>query len=716
MLVVKLSAGSEPKPGRDPRGRLSSGLWAAHPELPLEAIARDMLPTMVEEHDAKRILKVSTATDWAAARWIDPLRTTIVTTTALSIGIAIYGPAGAVPFAIGTLFVGFADQRGGFDERVRGLLITGLMITAAAFIGISVSSNFLAHIVVVAIFAAFSGYIGLGGPRAALGGVLALVAFTVFSGVPVPLSEALPTTLKVFVGAAAMTTVAIIPMLAGRLGGLRTDVAVALRAQAFALRGMLGGIDGTNVAGKLVAVRVRLAASGCYGQTLQWLEQMLGDAEAIRFGFLALHGALDERDLQQQGRVDQFRRAADELLMALAGALEIPASRRKIDPALDAFNVAAASCGEGLKPRSAAALARIELAAHSLSQTVSGRWPIGRHCQFSRRLSVSVGSVSNLLHRRDPGGVFTRHAIRLSGLMVIATAIAQLDLFYHPYWIPLTVAWITKPDFAGTTLRVVERVLGTLIGVIVSSLVVLLIGASVPLVIAMSAVGLMIAGVFMAANYTICTVGVTIWLIAILDLGVLDINSPSNGLRAVQTLLAGILVIAACRLWPTRTSSHAGAGLADLASALRGYCSSIIGADRTQRDQTRASLLAASLKATTLVEESGHEPGRHLIHYDYALQIDEDLRAATAIAASYDELAESETGAQLVAAQDQITERSLTDLDELAARLNAIQQSGVVTLVGGQHADDATAFERLIGEADRQLDDLAIYRQSLAAH
>jgi hypothetical protein len=30
--------------------------------------------------------------------------------------------------------------------------------------------------------------------------------------------------------------------------------------------------------------------------------------------------------------------------------------------------------------------------------------------------------------------------------------------------------------------------------------------------------------------------------------------------------------------------------------------------------------------------------------------------------------------------------------------------------------DDATAFERLIREADRQLDDLAIYRQARAAH
>ena len=174
--------------------------------------------------------------------------------------------------------------------------------------------------------------------------------------------------------------------------------------------------------------------------------------------------------------------------------------------------------------------------------------------------------------------------------------------------------------------------------------------------------------------------------------------------------------MAASRIWPTRTSSQAGAGLSDLARALRNYCASVIGLDRTGRDQSRALMLAASLRATTLVEESGHEPGRHLIHYDYALQIDEDLRAATAIAASYDELDESAPRAELGAANGQITERSLVELGHLADRLSAVQQSGVVTVVGGQHADDATAFERLIREADRQLDDLAVYRQARAAH
>ena len=670
-----------------------------------------MLPAVPEKHVTKRILRVSTATDWPAVRWIGPLRTTIVATIAVSIGIAIYGPSGAFPFAVGTLFVGFADQRGEFDERVRGLLIAGALVTFATFLGVIVSPNFVAHLVAAGIFAAFCGYIGLAGPRAALAGVVALVAFAAFSGTPEPLSEVLPTTLKVLISAIAMTTVIVVPMLAGRLGGLRTDVVVALRAQAMALRGMIGGIDGTNVAAKLVGARGRVAASGCYGQTLEWLEGMLSEIEAMRFGFLALHGALDERDLQQQERIDEFRRSADELLTALASALEIPALRGRIEPCLDAFNSAAATCEEGLEPRSAKALARIETAAHKLEELISGRWPIGRHCQFSRRLSAPTEPVSKLLRRRDPGSVFTRHAIRVSALFVLATAIAQLDPLNHSYWIPLTVAWITKPDFAGTTLRVVERVLGTLIGVIASALLIYLVGSSIPLEIAMFASGSMITVLFIVANYTLCTVGVTIWLMAVLDMG----SAPTGG-RVLQTFAAGLLVIGASRLWPTRTSSHAGAGLADLANALRNYCTSIIGTDRPQRDQTRALVLAASLKATTLVEESGHEPGRHLIHYDYAIEVDEDLRAATAIAASFDEVEDTESGAQFALGQDQITERSLTELEDLTVRLNAIQESGVVTFIGAQRPDDATAFERLIGDADRHLDELAIYRQGLVAH
>jgi hypothetical protein len=127
----------------------------------------------------------------------------------------------------------------------------------------------------------------------------------------------------------------------------------------------------------------------------------------------------------------------------------------------------------------------------------------------------------------------------------------------HSYWIPLTVAWITKPDFAGTTMRVVERVLGTVIGVVASVLLIDLIGSSIPLELAMFAAGSMITVLFIVANYTLCTVGVTIWLMAVLEIG-----SASTGARVVQTLAAGLLVIGASRLWLAITAALGAAFLA----------------------------------------------------------------------------------------------------------------------------------------------------------
>jgi len=37
----------------------------------------------------------------------------------------------------------------------------------------------------------------------------------------------------------------------------------------------------------------------------------------------------------------------------------------------------------------------------------------------------------------------------------------------HQYWIPMTVAWISKPDSTGTRVRVAQRVGGTALAVLV---------------------------------------------------------------------------------------------------------------------------------------------------------------------------------------------------------------------------------------------------------
>ena len=58
-----------------------------------------------------------------------------------------------------------------------------------------------------------------------------------------------------------------------------------------------------------------------------------------------------------------------------------------------------------------------------------------------------------------------RHAIRIAVVFGVAMAIAQSLGIDHGYWLPMTVAWVSRPALGETTVKVTARVAGTLVGV-----------------------------------------------------------------------------------------------------------------------------------------------------------------------------------------------------------------------------------------------------------
>ena len=94
---------------------------------------------------------------------------------------------------------------------------------------------------------------------------------------------------------------------------------------------------------------------------------------------------------------------------------------------------------------------------------------------------VALGEVPSLPNRlrehlswQDP---FVRHGVRLSLGIAVASALAFASGYPHAYWLPMTIAWVTKPDLEGTVSRVAARILGTVVGIAISA--VLLIGLDV---------------------------------------------------------------------------------------------------------------------------------------------------------------------------------------------------------------------------------------------
>ena len=159
--------------------------------------------------------------------------------------------------------------------------------------------------------------------------------------------------------------------------------------------------------------------------------------------------------------------------------------------------------------------------------------------QFSAMDPVQHPRVAEL---RTTQLAFLRHGARLSIVMVAATAISELATLPHAYWLPVAVAWMAKPDRHGTVDRVVQRVAGTALGVVIIGLPGWLLGTGTVFYVIFALLGSTVAIAFIWVNYHIGVAGVTIWLLAIIGLD----GSPLGEdifLRIGFTVFGALLVL-----------------------------------------------------------------------------------------------------------------------------------------------------------------------------
>jgi len=158
-------------------------------------------------------------------------------------------------------------------------------------------------------------------------------------------------------------------------------------------------------------------------------------------------------------------------------------------------------------------------------------------------------------HWSDP---FILHSIRLAVVIIIATTLEEFVRFPHSYWIPMTVAWISKPDTDGTVDKVTRRVVGTLLGVAIAGTLI----ATTPYSGAFALIMIGIASYFVLAfllpNYAITTTGITVFVFFLFRV----VGFPMGGsffARVVSTLIAAALVLTAVRIGPQSRNADADA-------------------------------------------------------------------------------------------------------------------------------------------------------------
>lgn len=155
--------------------------------------------------------------------------------------------------------------------------------------------------------------------------------------------------------------------------------------------------------------------------------------------------------------------------------------------------------------------------------------------------------IRSRLHWEDP---FVRHGVRLALLIVVSSAVAEASGVEHSYWLPMTVAWITKPDADGTVSRIAGRIAGTIVGLGACALLLLpgyISGYSAVVVCAIAS-GVIVACI--SANYALAVGAITVLVVTLFAIDG-DSVSTEIDVRLVATFVAAAMVLVASFIWRT---------------------------------------------------------------------------------------------------------------------------------------------------------------------
>jgi uncharacterized membrane protein YccC len=361
-----------------------------------------------------------------------------------------------------------------------------------------------------------------------------------------------------------------------------------------------------TVAGAVMSARTVVDHEGCAGASSAWANRLLSSAERTRLALLAL---ISERSIdpiyvdELTARLsDTARTIADEV----ATPLGIPGARRRrrAQARLRALQETAA---RALDPRLATLAQDVAEAIASAVDALEGPWPLGSRACIVTPRRVRVPVVERLrahLHVSDP---IVEHALRLTiafGGATIATVVIDLP---HAYWLPLTVAWIAKPDLSNTVSRVAMRIVGTMAGLVLVTAI-LIIARALPgeAVILCVVVGLTgaTALAYLNANYPLAVIGITGFVLLIEHVSG-DGERYDIIARLIATTLAGVWVLLVASVRPRRTGSTAVAAMHATTAALRDYAAIVrVGSDTTQ---ARARVLAERTVALAAVSAATME-------------------------------------------------------------------------------------------------------------
>ncbi len=600
----------------------------------------------------QRLAGTVTSTDWVSVSVTRAVRVAVVVTVALSLTVNFGTGSQYASVALGALFAAFADPGGSYRHRASSLLVGSVAMICAVLIGGLISDNVALHLAVAVAWAFGAGLLCFTGPRGAMIGVLSLVLVSAYSGEPV-LHRAGLALNSADVGAftfgiALMAFTITVPWLLRRATGARSQLAVFFRGLARSVRAGRMDMWSSIHADHLRSAVVEIGCDEHTGSAAQFFTGITNDSAELRVALLGLaaYRGPESASANESSAFDAYLDALALVTRDIGHTLVWRIRRRSLIRAMVALEAAYARCMVELAPQGVGLVTAATVPLRHLVETVVGPWPLGpgsgvRLPRWRRppRLDIRTHLVWS-----DP---FLRHAVRLSMCIAAAVTIGYFAHFPHSYWIAVTVAWISKPGAGDTTIRVIARVAGTMLGIVV----VIVVAWAIPLYAwdTVPLIGLAVVVVvgFLVPNYAIAMVGFTTFILLVFSLSGDPVDATSLD-RLVATLIGGAIVVPMSLLWPLRQRTPVCDALRSLMAALAAAVSSVehppgsdsgsgagagagAGAGHSDASALYAALADTQSAAAVTLAIASHEPGsHHRLHAGDAERILDDLNQLAA--------------------------------------------------------------------------------------
>jgi uncharacterized membrane protein YccC len=543
------------------------------------------------------------------------LRNTAAVVLPLGIGMAMGYPGVGIGIAAGALDTMFSDQPGPYRQRLTRLVLAAFAAAAASLVGFLIGAHILPMAVATAACGFFGGLLVVFGADIARVGMTSMLLLVITAATPKDLAGSLIGAALIFSGGLLLALFSVAAWPLQRYRPERQALTGVFRGLAMLAR-QRGHNDGDAPALTDAMTDLQQTLLGRHhanGRAMEAFRVLLDLAERIRLELFAM-GELAGNSTG--GMHEMFRADAARVLAAVADALDAAEPPTRAERALATLQATEKALLGGSRVAGGMGAHARALSGQLAAVVRNANWAGSRgeiRAQAAEsQLPDSLRSASTLATLRanlTPGSVAFRHAVRCAVVLTVAFAVSRYAELPHGYWLPMTAAIVLRPDFGATLNFGLLRVVGTILGLMLTTLLLRLAPDAPWAHLALMGVLCVIFRYTATAHYGIAVATLTGTVVILLSFEGVD-SSSAMADRVLNTVLGSGMALVAYVLWPTWERSRARSAIADMLDAYGNYLASLAGpAAPGERRDARSAARTARTNAQASLDRMRNEPG-----------------------------------------------------------------------------------------------------------